>query len=119
MDVAFDCADNHTTDAGRAGFGQEWLEDGHATLHCVGGEQNFGHEENTITEVLPNDCHTADKSFCQDAVGRPITAQEDVYGFFDFLFEAIVKIVKHLLDKFVVVQICEDDVFFVRHGGIL
>jgi hypothetical protein len=61
VDVALDGADHHLADARRAGFGQQRLEDGHAALHRVGGQQHLGHEQDAVAEIVADDGHAADQ----------------------------------------------------------
>jgi len=69
-----------------------------------------------LTEVFANDFHTADQRFGQHPVRGPVPAKKDVRAFHDFVFQTVIKVVMHLLDKFFVIQFAEDDVvFFVRH----
>mmetsp|Transcript_23492 Transcript_23492/g.41379 ORF Transcript_23492/g.41379 Transcript_23492/m.41379 type:complete len:269 (-) Transcript_23492:92-898(-) len=116
VDVAFDCADDHLAHAGCAGFGQQRFQDGHATFHCVGGQQHFGHKQNPVAEVRADDRHSAHKGFGQDIIGLPFALQQNVDPFFDLFLETVVKIVKHLVHKLFVVELCEDDIVFVCHG---
>ena len=97
---------------------QQRLEDRHAAFHGVGGQQNLGHEQDTVAEVMADDGHATDQCFGQDVVRGPSAFQQDVHTFFDFFLQAIVKVVEHLFDKFVVVQFGQDDVFFIGHGAI-
>ena len=113
MDVALDRADHHLADARCAGFGQQRLEDEHAALHRVGGQQHLGYEQDAIAEVGTDDGHAAHKCLGQDVVGFPIAFQQNVHGLFDLFFQTVIKVVEHLLDQFLVVQFRQDDFVFV------
>ena len=119
MDVALDRADHHGTHARRTGFGQQGLEDEHAALHGIGGQQNLGNEQDTVAEVVADDGHATHQRLGQDTVGSPAAFQQNVHRLFDLFLETVIEVVEHLLDEFFVIQFGQDDVvFFVRHGAI-
>jgi hypothetical protein len=120
VDVALDGADHHLADARRAGFGQQRLQDRHAALHRVGGQQHLGHEEDAVAEIVADDGHAAHERLGQDVVGRPAAVQQDVHALFDLFLQTVVEVVEHLGDQIVVVELREDDVvFFPGHGRLL
>ena len=42
-----------------------------------------------------------------------------MHGFLDFLFEAIVQVVVHLLDQLVIVEFVQVEIVFFTHGSTL
>src|SRR3546814_9235697 len=48
-------------------------------------------------------------------VGRPAAIEQDVDAFLDLFLEAVVKVVVHLLDEFVVVKAVEIEIVVFRH----
>ena len=116
MDVALDRADDHRPDFRSAGLCQEWPKDGHAGLHRVGSHQNLGNEQDAVAEVDTDNCHALDKRLGQDFIRRPSTFKQDINPFTDLVLETVIEVVMHLLDKFVVVQFGQDDIFFIGHG---
>ena len=112
VDVALDGADHHFADTRRAGFGQQWLENGHAALHRVGSQQHFGHEEDPVAEILADDGHAANQRLGEDLVRFPLALKKNIHTLFDLFFETVVEVIKHLLDKLFIVQFRKDDVVF-------
>src|SRR3546814_963155 len=49
------------------------------------------------------------------SVGRPAAIEQDVDAFLDLFLEAVVKVVVHLLDEFVVVKAVEIEIVVFRH----
>ena len=120
VDVALDRADHHLADLGRAGLGQQRPQDRHAALHRVGREQDLGHEEDAVAEVDPDDPHALDQGLGQDPVRLPAALEQDVDALHDLLLEAVVEVVLHLLDQFVVVERAEIEIVVaVTHGESL
>ena len=72
----------------------------------------------TEGENQQNDGHPTDQGLGQDFVGFPTTFKKDVHALFDLFLETVIEVVEHLLDKFLVVEFRQDDVFFFRHGAI-
>ncbi|MNL42088.1 hypothetical protein D3C87_1645260 [compost metagenome] len=117
MDVALDGADDHLAQLRRAGFGQKRPQDRHARLHRIGRQQDFRHEQDAVAEVDADDAHAFDQCLGQDVVGRPTTLEQDVGSVLDLLLEAVIKVVMHLLHKFLVGKVLEND-FIVCHSRV-
>ncbi len=104
VNVALYSADNHLADAGRPGGDQQRLQNGHARLHGVRRQQHLRHEQNSIAEIDADYAHAFHKSFGQNLVGRPPALEKNSDSNLNLLFEAIVKIVVHLLGQLFIVQ---------------
>mgnify|MGYP000406837965 CR=1 FL=1 len=96
-------------------FHEQRAQDEHAGLHRIGAHENLGHEENAVAEILADDPHAFDQRLCQNFIRRPAALQKDVGAFLDLFLEPVIQIVMHLLDKFIIGKLGEDD-FIVRHG---
>ena len=119
VDVALDRANHHGPHGLGAGFRQQWPQNGHATLHGVGGQQDLGHKQDAVPEIDPDNGHAVDQGLAQDVLGGPAPLQQDAGSLFDFLGQAIVEVVVHLGDEIFVGQFSEDNVFvFIRHGRL-
>ena len=118
MDVALDRADHHLAQLGRAGLGQQRPQKGHAALHGVGSQQDFRHEEDAVAEVDADDPHAFHQRLGQDVVRSPAALQQDLHTLFDLFFQAVIEIVMHLFDEFVVIQCAKVEIVFIRHGFI-
>ena len=116
MDIALNRADDHRAHRGRAGFGQQRLEDGHARLHGVGRHQHFGNEQNAVAEIDTDDAHAFHQGLGQDIIGSPVAAEQDVDAFDDLIVETVIKVVMHLLDQFFVVQRRQIQIVFFIHN---
>ena len=90
----------------------------HAALHGVCSQQYFGDEQNAVAEVDTDDAHAFNQCLGQDIVWCPAAFQQDMYGFLDFLLQAIIKIVMHLQHKILVTEFGQDD-FVVGHMAAL
>ena len=88
------------------------LEDGHAALHRVGSQEHLGHKQDPVAEILADDGHATHERFGQDVIGLPLAFKQDVDAFLDLFLQAVIKVIKHLLDKFFIVQFRQDDVVF-------
>ncbi|MCY1241796.1 hypothetical protein D9M72_547170 [compost metagenome] len=117
MNVTLDGADHHLAELRRAGFGKQRTQDGHAGLHGVCRQKHFRHEQDAVAEVDADDAHAFDQRLGQDIVGRPAALEQDVGSVLDLLLEAVIKVVMHLLHKFLVGKVLEND-FIVCHSRV-
>src|SRR3989338_720367 len=115
VDVAFDGADHHLAHTRSARGDQQRLQDEHATLHCVGGQQHFWNEQDAVAEVGAHDGHARHKRLGQHVIGRPAARDQNIHALFDLFLQTVVKIVMHLKNKFVVRKLGQDDFVFVGH----
>jgi hypothetical protein len=110
VDVALDRADDHLALLGRAGLGQQRLQHRHPGLHRVGGQKHFGDEQDAVAEIVAHDLHAGDQRLGQHVIGLPAALEQDVRALDDFLLEAVIEVVMHLRDEFLVVELAQDDV---------
>ena len=115
VDVALDGADHHLAHLRRAGGDQQRAQDRHSRLHRVGGHQHFRHEQDAVAEIDADDAHALDQRLGQHVVGRPAAVQQDAHAVLDLLLQAVIEIVVHLRDEFVVRQRGKVE-FVIRHG---
>ena len=115
MDVAFDGADHHLAHPRRAGFDQERLQDEHAALHRVGGQEHFGDEQDAIAEIGTDDGHAGHQRLGQRVIGCPAASDQDVDAFLDLFLQPVIEIVVHLQDQLVIGKFGKDDLV-VGHG---
>src|SRR5665213_583117 len=80
MDITFNGADDHLAKAWSTSCDQKWAQNGHASLHGIGGKQNFGHKQNTIAKINADNTHALDEAFGQNLIGCPAAAEQDVNG---------------------------------------
>gem|GEM_PF-6812572 len=109
VNVALDGTNHHLALLRRAGGGKQRAQDVHPSLHRVGREQNFRHEQDAITKVDANDPHAFNESLGQDVVGGPSAFEKNPGAFLDFLLQPVVKVVVHLLHEFFVGEFREND----------
>ena len=102
VDVALDGADHHLAHFRRAGRRQKGAKDRHAGLHRVGRHQHFRHEQNAVAEIDADDPHALDQGFGQDMVRLPAAVEQNSHALLDLFLEAVVEVIVHLLDEFVV-----------------
>ena len=103
VNVALDGADDHLADLGRAGLGQERTQHDHAGLHRIGRHQDFRHEQDAVAKIDADDAHALDQGLGQDVVGRPAAlASRMLHALDDLVRQAVIEVVMHLLDEFVV-----------------
>ena len=114
MDIPLDGPDHYLADGLRAGLRQEGTQYRHTCFHRVGRQQDFGNEENPVPEVDPDDPHALHESVVQHLGSTPSPFQQDAGSLVDLLGEAVVEIVVHLLDEFIVGERSEVE-FFVKH----
>ncbi len=104
VDVALDGANHHLADRLDAGLGEQRPQDLHPTLHRVGREQDFGHEQDAVPEIDADDAHALDQRIVQHAVRGPPAREQDVRRLHHLGFEAVVEVVVHLQDQILVVE---------------
>ena len=104
VDVALDGADHHLAHFRRAGRREKGAQDRHAGLHRIGGHQHFRHKQNAVAEVDADDPHAFDQRLGQDVVRRPAAVEQNAHTLHDLLLEAVVEVVVHLRDEFVVAK---------------
>ena len=78
----------------------------------VGGEEDLGHEEDSVAEVDADDPHAFDQGLVQHLLGRPAPVEEDRGAFVDLVGQAVVQVVVHLGDELGIAQVGENDVLF-------
>ena len=110
VDVTLDGADDHLAHRLGACLRQQRPQDSHAALHGVRGEQHLGHEQDPVAKVDADDGHAAHQGVVQDLVRRPAPLEQDLRAFDDLVPEAVVQIVVHLLDQFLVVEFGKDEI---------
>ena len=118
MDIALDRANDHGANTRRPGFRQQRPQNHHAGFHRIGRHQNFRHKQDAITKINANDGHAFDQRLCQNIIGRPFARKKNLHAFHNFILHSVIKIVMHLLDKFVIIQIGKNNFFFISHGII-
>ena len=79
VDVALDRADHHLSHFRRAGLGQQRAQDRHAGFHGVGGEQDFGDEQDAVAKILADDAHALDQGLGEHAIGAPSRGQAGMF----------------------------------------
>ena len=94
---------------------EQRAQDRHAGLHRVGGHQHFRHEQDAVAKIDADDAHALDQRLGQHVVGRPAALEQDVHAVLDLLLQAVIEIVVHLLDEFVVRKRGKVE-FIIRHG---
>ena len=104
VDVALDGADHHGALLGRAGFSQQRTQDNHTALHGVGCQKHLWNKQDAVTEIDADNTHAFDKRFGQNPVRLPLALQQNIDAFKDLVGKAVIEILVHLLDKFIVVQ---------------
>ena len=112
MDVALDGSDYDLSDRLRSGLSQQWSQDCHAGLHCVGGQQYLGNEEDAVSEVNADDPHAFNEGLVEDLCWPPVAAEQDVGAFCDLVGQTVVEVVVHLADQVLVRQARQIDLVF-------
>src|SRR5665213_3521474 len=77
MDITFNGADDHLAKPWSTSCDQQWAQDGHTSLHGIGGKQDFGHKQNTIAKINADNAHAFNQGFSDGLIRRPATAQQD------------------------------------------
>ena len=119
VNVALDRSDHHAANTRRAGFGKQWAQNGHSRLHCVGRHQHLWNKQDAIAEINAYNGHSLHQRLGQNFIRCPATAEQNIDALYNFFLQAIIKVIVHLLHKFVIVQIGEDNFIFISHLRIL
>ena len=105
MDITLDRANHHCTNSWCACFSKQRPQNTHARLHRIRCHQDFGNKQNTIAEINADNRHALDKRFGQNLIRCPTPLKQNIDTFNNLILHAVIKVVMHLLDKFIIVQI--------------
>ena len=111
VDVAFHRADDHFADRFGAGLRQQRAQNFHPAFHRVGRHQHFRDEQNAVAKINADDAHAFHQRFVQNFGGGPAALQQNVGAFNDLFAQAVVEIIVHLFDQFVVGQRAQVQIF--------